>query len=136
MFRRHYCTKSSDAAGVCSCDILYTGLPPKKTGQSFPQKILRAVFIFTTYRKTESTKPAGKKMPERKNYLPHKKTKVPDFFIKVPPLHSEQKRSMTDEATTDGGKRRPYDRSPRGFLHSQSATRPSHHTYCRLPTSS
>ena len=52
MFRRHYCTKSSDAAGVCSCDILCTCLPPKKTDQSFPpKKILRAVFIFTTYRK-------------------------------------------------------------------------------------
>lgn len=62
MFRRHYSTKSSDAAGVYSCDILCTCLPPKKTDQSFPpKKILRAVFFFTTYRKTESEKTCGKK---------------------------------------------------------------------------
>lgn len=137
MFRRHYCTKSSDAAGVCSCDILCTCLPPKKTDQSFPPKNSESRFLLHNIPENGIGQNLREKRCRKgKTTSRIKKTKVPDFFIKVPPLHSEQKRSMPDEATSDGGKRRPYGRSPRGFLHSQSATHPSHHTYCRLPTSS
>jgi len=35
--------------------------PRKRQTKASPQKILRAVFFFTTYRKTESDKTCGKK---------------------------------------------------------------------------
>ena len=138
MFRRHYCTKSSDAAGVCSCDILCTCLPPKKTDQSFPPpKNSKSRFHLHDIPENGIGQNLWEKRCRKgKTTSRIKKLKSRIFSLRCRPCILNKKRSMPDEATSDGGKRRPYGRSPRGFLHSRSATHPSHHTYCRLPTSS